>query len=176
MLLTLIMMPLAKEVPLIVTLKIDEPSRLFFNEKRTIFFPAHANYVDAHVTLFHKLPSNNLEIEIGMTQFAQHKKFDLLISDIILFETSVSYAIESPHLLHLHAEMQSKFDPYLIRNDRKILKPHITIQNKVTAYKAYKTHAFLIKDFNPFVVNAIGFTSWYYLKGYWDKKEDYLFG
>ena len=169
-------MPLAKEVPLIVTLKIDEPSRLLFNEKRTMFFPAHANYVDAHVTLFHKLPSNNLEIEIGITQFAQHKKFDLLISDIILFETSVSYAIESPQLLNLHAEMQSKFDPYLIRNDRKILKPHITIQNKVTTYKAQKTHVLLLKDFKPFVVKAIGFTSWYYLKGYWDKKEDYLFG
>ena len=169
-------MPLAKEVPLIVTLKIDEPSRLFFNEKHTIFFPAHANYVDAHVTLFHKLPSNNLEIEIGMTQFAQHKKFDLLISDIILFATSVSYTIESPQLLHLHAEMQSKFDPYLIRNDRKILKPHITIQNKVTPYKAHKTHAFLIKDFNPFVIKAIGFTRWYYVKGFWKKKEQYLFG
>ena len=169
-------MPLAKEVPLVVTLKIDEHSQLFFNEKRTMFFPAHANYVDAHITLFHKLPSINLDIEIGMTQFAQHKKFDLLISDIILFETSVSYAIESPQLLHLHAEMQSKFDPYLILNDRKILKPHITIQNKVTTYKAQKTHVLLLKDFNPFVVKAIGFTSWYYLKGYWDKKEDYFFG
>jgi len=176
MLLTLIMMPLAKEVPLIVTLKIDEPSQLFFNEKRIMFFPAHANFVDAHITLFHKLPSINLDIEIGMTQFAQHKKLDLYISDIILFETSVLYAIESPQLLHLHAEMQSKFDPYLIRNDRKILKPHITIQNKVTAYKAQKTHALLLKNFNPFVVNAIGFTSWYYLKGYCEKKEDYLFG
>ena len=169
-------MPLAKEVPLVVTLKIDEHSQLFFNEKRIMFFPAHANYVDAHITLFHKLPSINLDIEIGMTQFAQHKKFDLLISDIILFETSVSYAIESPQLLNLHAEMQSKFDPYLILNDRKILKPHITIQNKVTTYKAQKTHVLLLKDFNPFVVKAIGFTSWYYLKGYWDKKEDYFFG
>ena len=176
MLLTLIMMPLAIEVPLVVTLKIDEHSQLFFNEKRIMFFPAHANYVDAHITLFHKLPSINLDIEIGMTQFAQHKKFDLLISDIILFETSVSYAIESPQLLHLHAKMQSKFGPYLIRNDRKIMKPHITIQNKVTTYKAQKTHALLLKDFKPFVVKAIGFTSWYYVKGYWDKKEDYLFG
>ena len=87
-----------------------------------------------------------------------------------------SYAIGSPKLLHLHAEMQSKFDPYLIRNDRKILKPHITIQNKVTAYKTYKTHTFLIKDFNPFVVKAIGFTSWYYVKGFWKKTEQYLFG
>jgi hypothetical protein len=71
--------------------------------------------------------------------------------------------------------MQMKFDTYLICNDRKILKPHITIQNKVTTYKAQKTQALLLKDFKPFVVNALGFTSWYYVKGYWDKKADYFF-
>ena len=74
MLLTLFMMPLAKEVPLVVALKIDEQSQLFFNEKRTMFFPAHANYVDAHITLFHKLPSNNIDIEIGLRKSAQNKK------------------------------------------------------------------------------------------------------
>ena len=72
--------------------------------------------------------------------------------------------------------MQHTLAPYLIRNDRKILTPHITIQNKVTAYKAYKTHALLLADFKPFVVQAIGYISWYYAKGYWEMKEEYLFG
>ena len=68
------------------------------------------------------------------------------------------------------------FQPYLIGNDRKTLTPHITIQNKVTPDKAYKTHAFLIADFKLFTVQALGFISWYYVKGYWGKKEQYLFG
>ena len=175
MLLTLIMMPHATVIPLVLTLKIDEQSQLFFDEQRTAYFPARANYVPAHITLFHKLPANNIDIETELTAFAKHATFELLITDIMLSETSVSYSIVSSEVKHLHAEMQLKFEPYLIRNDKKILKCHITIQNKVTAYKAYKTHAFLIKDFKPFVVKAIGFTSWYYVKSYWVKKEDYLF-
>lgn len=168
-------MPPTKEIPLVVTLKIDEPSQLFFNEKRIVFFPAHVNYVDAHITLFHKLPANNKDIETELIAFAKHASFELRITDISLTETSVSYSITSTILQHLHIKMQLKFDRFLNRNDRKILKPHITIQNKVTAYKAQKTQALLLKDFKPFLVNAVGFTSWYYVKGYWAKKEDYFF-
>ena len=168
-------MPLAKEIPLVITLKIDEPSQLFFNEKRTAHFPANANYVPAHITLFHKLPAGNPAIENGLTVFAKHLAFELNVTDIILQKTSVAYSIQSKTLQQIHAQMQQTFKPYLIRNDRKILTPHITIQNKVTAYKAYKTHALLLADFKPFVVQAIGYTSWYYVKGYWEMKEEYLF-
>ena len=176
MLLTLIMMPLAKEIPLVITLKIDEPSQLFFDKQRTAHFPPHANYVPAHITLFHKLPSDNPVIENGLTAFAKHLAFELNVTDIILQKTSVAYSIQSKTLQQIHAQMQQTFKPYLIRNDRKILTPHITIQNKVTAYKAYKTHALLLADFKPFVVQAIGYISWYYAKGYWEMKEEYLFG
>ena len=175
MLLSLIMMPLATAIPLVVTLKIDEPSQLFFDKQRTAYFPAHANYVPAHITLFHKLPSDNPVIENGLTVFAKHQTFELLITAITLHNTSVAYCIQSETLQQFHTQMQHTFAPFLIRNDRKILTPHITIQNKVTAYKAYKTHALLLADFKPFVVQALGYISWYYVEGYWKKKEEYLF-
>ena len=169
-------MQLAKEVPLVVTLKIDKPSQFFFDKQRTAYFPAHANYVPAHITLFHKLPVDNFVIENGLATFAKHPAFELLITDIMLHNSSVVFSIQSDALQKLHAQMQHTFEPFLIRNDRKILTQHITIQNKVTAYKAYKTHALLLADFKPFVVQALGYTSWYYVKGYWEMKEEYLFG
>ena len=175
MLLTLIMTPPVTDIPLVITLKIDEPSQLFFDKQRTAHFPPHANYVPAHITLFHKLPSDNPVIENGLATFAKHPAFELLITDIMLHNASVAYSIQSDALQKLHAQMQQTFAPYLIRNDRKILTPHITIQNKVTAFKAYKTHALLLADFKPFVVQALGYTSWYYVKGYWEKKEEYFF-
>ena len=168
-------MPPATAIPLVVTLKIDEPSQLFFDKQRKAYFPAHANYVPAHITLFHKLPVDNPVIENGLATFAKHPVFELLITDIMLHNSSVAYSIQSETLQKLHAQMQHTFAPFLIRNDKKILTPHITIQNKVTAYKAFKTHAFLIADFKPFVIQALGYTSWYYVKGYWEKKEEYLF-
>lgn len=169
-------MQLAKEFPLVVTLKIDEPSQLFFNEQRSRHFPAHANYVPAHVTLFHKLPAGNSAIENGLAAHSKHPTFELLTVNLILQKTSVAYSMQSDALQQLHAQMQQTFEPYLIRNDRKTLTPHITIQNKVTAYKAFKTHALLLTDFKPFVAQALGFTSWYYVKGYWEKKNECLFG
>ena len=175
MLLTLIMMPPTKEIPLVVTLKIDEPAQLFFNEQRNKYFPKYANFVPAHITLFHKLPSGKPAIENGLTTFSKHPTFNLHVNNIKLQKTSVAYTIQSETLLHFHAKMQQTFKPYLIHNDRKILTPHITIQNKVTAYKAFKTHTMLLADFKPFKVQAIGFTSWYYVKGYWAKKEDFFF-
>lgn len=169
------MMPLETAIPLVVTLKIDEPSQLFFDAQRTAHFPAYANYVPAHITLFHKLPAANPVIENGFAAFAQHQSFELHITDVFLHKTSVGYSIQSAALQLLHAHMQQTFAPYLIRNDRKTLTPHITIQNKVTAYKAYKTHALLQADFKPFTAQALGIASWYYVKGYWEKKEEYLF-
>ncbi len=164
-----------KSPPLVITLKIDEPSKIFFNEERKKHFPAYCNYVDAHITLFHKLPSNKKEIDSIIEKFANRKSFELNIIDVVLQEHGVAYEIECDELLQLHKEMQENLFNFLIKNDRKKLWPHITIQSKVTAYKAFKTHDALLSTFKPISATANGFSCWYYLKGYWEKKEEYLF-
>ena len=166
-----------KSVPLIVTLKIDEASQIFFNEQRKKYFPAYCNYVDAHITLFHKLPSNKIDIDHILEKFSKRNPFELNIANLVLQSNGIAYEIECEELLQLHKEMQEDLSGYLIRNDRKKLCPHITIQSKVTAYKAFKTHATLLSTFiKPLSATAVGFSCWYYVKGYWEKKRDYLFG
>ena len=107
-------MPPETAIPLVVTLKIDEPSQLFFDKQRTAHFPPYANYVPAHITLFHKLPTGNTAIENGLTAFAKHLAFELNVTDIILQKTSVSYSIQSKTLQQIHAQMQQTFStlPY----------------------------------------------------------------
>ncbi len=56
-----------------------------------------------------------------------------------------------------------------------MLWPHITIHNKATVYKAFKTHEKLLADFKPFGITAIGFTTWFYTEKQWLKKEDNIF-
>ena len=162
--------------PLIVALKIDEASQNFFNEQRKKYFPAYCNYVDAHITLFHKLPSNKIDIEHILEKFSKRKSFELEIANLVLQSNGIDYKIECETLLQLHKEMQENLSGYLIRNDRKKLCPHITIQSKVTAYKAFKTYTTLLSTFKPTSATAIGFSCWYYVKGYWEKKGEYLFG
>ena len=164
-----------KVAPLIITLKIDEASQIFFDGQRKKYFPAHFNNVVAHITLFHKLQSNNTKVDNIIEKFSKEKTFVIDISNLVLQSNGIAYEIKSVELLQLHKTMQEDLSGYLIRNDRKKLWPHITIQSKVTAYKAFKTHTAILSTFKPFNATAIGISCWYYVKGYWEKKGDYLF-
>lgn len=164
-----------KAAPIIITLKIDEASQIFFDEQRKKHFPAYCNYVDAHITLFHKLPSNKIEVDNIIEKFFKRKSFELDIANLVLQNNGVAYEIECEELLQLHKAMQEDLSKFLIKNDRKKLWPHITIQSKVTAYKAFKTHYTILSKFKPVSASAIGFSCWYYVKGYWEKKGEHLF-
>jgi 2'-5' RNA ligase superfamily len=161
---------------LIITLKIDDISQQFFNEKRKQYFPAYANFVDAHITLFHKLPSDKDFVYETLELLSKTSVFDMQVGDIKNIENFVAYEITSSTLQTMHAAMQTAFASMLNEKDKEILWPHITVHNKATIYKAFKTYEKLLADFKPFNITAIGFTTWFYAKKAWVKKEDYLFG
>lgn len=160
---------------LIVTLKIDDTSQAFFNEKRKQHYPAYANFVDAHITLFHKLPSDKNIVYQTLQQLCNTKVFEMQVVALKNIENFVAYDISSSTLQDIHREMQTAFAKMLNEKDKEILWPHITIHNKATVYKAFKTHEKLLEDFVPFDIKAIGFTTWFYAKKQWVKKGDYLF-
>jgi 2'-5' RNA ligase superfamily len=160
---------------LIITLKMDDASQTFFNKKRKQYYPAYANFVDAHITLFHKLPSDKNIIYQTLQQLCHTKAFEMQVVGIKNIDNFVAYVIVSPTLQNIHTEMQAAFTTMLNEKDKDILWPHITVHNKATVYKAFKTHEKLLEAFVPFSITAIGFITWYYAKKEWIKKEDYLF-
>jgi 2'-5' RNA ligase len=160
---------------LIITIKIDDTSQQFFNEKRKQYFPAYANFVDAHITLFHKLPSDKQIVYDTLDEISKTNIFEMQVVGIKNIENFVAYDIASPTLQNMHKAMQAKFTSMLNEKDREPLWPHITVHNKATVYKAFKIHEKLLVDFKSFSINAIGFTTWFYAKKAWVKKEDYLF-
>jgi hypothetical protein len=161
---------------LIITLKIDDTSQQFFDEKRKQYFPAYANFVDAHITLFHKLPSDKEIVYDTLDEISKTNIFEMEVVGIKNIENFVAYDISSPILQNIHSAMQASFENMLNEKDREKLWPHVTVHNKATIYKAFKTHEKLLVDFEPFSITAIGFTTWFYAKKAWVKKEDYLFG
>jgi 2'-5' RNA ligase superfamily len=161
---------------LIITLKIDDASQAFFSEKRKQHYPAYANFIEAHITLFHKLPSDKQIVYDTLQALSNTSTFEMEVVDIKNIENFVAYDIVSQTLQNLHKAMQAKFTSMLNEKDKEILWPHITVHNKATIYKAFKTHQKLLVDFKSFNITAIGFTTWYYAKKAWVKKEDYLFG
>jgi hypothetical protein len=160
---------------LIITLKIDDVSQSYFNEKRKHHYPAYANFVDAHITLFHKLPSNKEIVFETLEQLCKIDNFYMQVVGIKNIENFVAYDIVSPTLQAIHAQMQTAFANMLHEKDKEILWPHITVHNKATTYKAFKIHQKLGGNFEPFNITAIGFTTWFYAKKAWVKNKDYLF-
>ncbi len=103
---------------LIITLKIDDASQTFFNEKRKQYYPAYANFVDAHITLFHKLPTDKNIVYETLQQLSNIKVFEMQVVGIKNIDNFVAYDIVSPTLQNIHATMQGAFANMLNEKDR----------------------------------------------------------
>ena len=161
--------------PLIITLMIEEEWQAYFTELRNRFFPKHVNYLSAHITMLHHLPPDMQDLEEKLNLFSARKSFDINISQVKNIGNGVAFGIVSDELQRMHAEMQKVFELYLIQQDRQKLWPHITVQNKVTAWKAQTTQMLLSESFKPFSVKATGLATWIYKKGPWEAAGKYYF-
>jgi len=161
--------------PLIITLSLDKPSQDYFTELRNQYYPGYCNHLDAHLTLFHHLPVDLPGIAEVLQTAVKRNIIDLQIAGVSNTGNGVAFTVISEELLQLHKELQLLFDPHLRAKDRTKLWPHITVQHRVTAYKAKQTQEILMKDFEPFSIRGTGLATWLYLKGPWQPLHNYLF-
>lgn len=161
--------------PLIVTLELDAAHKAMFNALRRTHFPGHANYLEAHLTLFHHLPSREPLVDAALRQLSVRPAMTLAVTGVRSIGNGVIYTIASVELQHLHEQLQQRFMPWLKRQDQQVLRPHITIQNKVTAFKASRLTEELSSTFEPFSITATGFSTWYYLGGPWRAANSFPF-
>lgn len=163
-------------LPCIVTLLLDEEASRFFNALRKNYFPPAVNYLSAHLTLFHHLPSTEEKIKTDLQRWAaQTKAFVLQVTSVVSIGKGVAYKIESSELQKLHKGMQGEWQPWLTPQDKQKLWPHLTVQNKVSPAVAKETLQLLQKDFWPFTVQASGFALWHYEGGPWRFEKNYTF-
>ena len=161
--------------PVIITLQLESDAAAFFTTQRTTYFPKHINYLDAHLTLFHALPPGEPLIDEILKTICQRNPFQLEVTGLKNIGNGVAYSAVSAELQIMHLALQKKFDAFLIGKDRQKLWPHITVQNKVTAFKAQQLFEKLSSDFIPFSIEAIGISSWYYMGGPWEFIEYFPF-
>lgn len=161
--------------PLILTLVLETTWQEWFTALRRAHFPRHRNYLDAHLTLFHHLPPGNAAIDSALVATADREPLLLEAVGVHNMGNGVAFAMASSVLDTLHRSLQQHFDPWLIPQDRQRLWPHITIQNKVTAFKAQTLHRQLSGGFTPFTVPATGLQTWYYRGGPWEPAALYPF-
>ncbi|WP_167019123.1 2'-5' RNA ligase family protein [Chitinophaga sp. Cy-1792] len=160
---------------MIVTLQLSGGDQQYFNALRDAHYPKRFNYLQAHITLFYKLPEDHPEVMTILADAARVAPFTLEVTHIFSFGPGVAFSLQDEALTQWHTGLQARLAPYLIRQDQQPLHPHITIQNKVTTFKATQLQASLMASFQPFFVKTTGLQTWRYLKGPWKALSEYPF-
>jgi hypothetical protein len=163
--------------PLIVTLRLNEEAFLFFDKLRQAHFPAERNFLKAHLTLFHHLPDTE-EIRSGLAACTQAVPgpLQLQANSLMKLGGGVAYRLECPPLQQIHKALQQQWSPLLTAQDRQPLRPHVTVQNKVTAAQAQNLYLLLQQAFVPFTATGRGFDLWAYKGGPWQWLQHFAFG
>ncbi len=156
--------------PLILTLWLDADSARQFNELRQRYFPRERNYLDAHLTLFHALPAAaETRIRADLDEIgARTPKLDLNYPGLRFLGKGSAIEVESSELVQLRRGLSAKWRDLLGAQDSRTIKPHITIQNKVTPDKARALFDQLSRAWQPFGVSGTGLLLWRYRGGPWE--------
>lgn len=141
-----------------------------FTALRQAHFPAHRNWLDAHITLFHALPGEHLPrvLDDVARMAAVTAPFFLHVDRVLFLGGGVAYGITSADAEKLRRTLAAGWDALLSRQDRARHGPlHITVQNKVPSTVARALHDERLRDFAPERILATGIDVWHYEGGPW---------
>jgi 2'-5' RNA ligase len=155
----------------------DERSSALFERMRQRHFPPNRNFIQAHLTLFHKLPGDDVE---SMTRVlgdlaCLQSPIQLEAASLRFLGRGVAFAISSPDLVTLRRNLAVRWSQWLKAQDRQPFQPHVTIQNKVAPSKARALHDQLSREFARFRIKGSGLLLWRYLGGPWEQAGAFPF-
>jgi hypothetical protein len=101
--------------------------------------------------------------------------FEMQVSKLHFTGKGMLFYIESPPLLDMHRKLASRWDKWLIPQDRQGYKPHIVVQNKTLAEQAKVDFLEMQSNFRPMVVRAESLVLWQYLHGPWQLEQVFPF-
>lgn len=157
----------------VVTLAFDPVLQDRLERERRQHFPPERNIVPAHVSLFHHLPAEaGPEMRaILATACAGFAPMPATVTGVMSLGKGTAYRMQIDG--RLHAMLASAWHGMLRAQDRQAWRPHVTIQNKVTADAARSLHAGLSAGFMPFGGHAVAVRIWHYLGGPWELVEEF---
>lgn len=162
--------------PLVVTLELDEETQQRFDAERRELFPAGRTAVGAHLTLFHAVPGEReRQVLADVAQEARRPTFGLRVSEVMALGRGAAYRLEAEELVAIHRRLQRAWADGLTRQDGQGLRPHVTVQNKVTPEVARATVERLRAGFEPYDVTAAALAVWRYVGGPWEPVERFPF-
>jgi 2'-5' RNA ligase len=155
----------------------DDVTFEHFDAQRQKFFPPERNFIPAHVTLFHHLPSNRLEDITATLEGIAARTLPMTaeVTGLRFLGRGVAYDLNAPRLERLRSELAQAWHGELTNQDRSGFKPHVTVQNKVSSDTARETLTLLEARFTPWTFQVLGLDLWRYLGGPWALLESWRF-
>lgn len=162
------------ETTYILTAEMDGDTFAWLDELRRQHFPPERNFLSAHLTLFHRLSSRQVDClrSLEMPSGA----VELRIDQVIFLGFGVAMRVRSPGLERLRKEAVARMGDELSRQDLQPWRPHVTIQNKATADSARRLFRMLEEGFSDRAGTSTALLVWEYLGGPWKLAERIGFG
>ena len=164
--------------PIIVTALFGKQDQAWFDALRRAHYPSARNHLPAHLTMFHHL-SPVLEPELRQRLTAETRRVpppQARIAGLIALGGGTAFRIQSAGLDDIRARLVDAFAPMLIPQDAVLWRPHVTVQNKVSAAQAKALFNALDVDFRPRPVAIAGLAAWWYRGGPWEPLSRHMFG
>src|SRR4051812_7302662 len=123
---------------LIVTAEMGSQDLAWLDQLRRAHYPPERNQLKAHLTMFHALPpSSESEVRGALKTIAASKPPPRAsVEGLMNLGGGVAFRIVSDGLDHIRAELSFMFHGLLSAQDSGGWRPHVTIQNKVSASDA----------------------------------------
>jgi 2'-5' RNA ligase len=163
--------------PLILTLHLDADSFEHLDALRRAHFPVHRNHLSAHLTLFHKLPAEkeNFVREKLEELATRTTAMPLQFAKPRFLGKGVAIEVESAPLVALRHQLSDAFKDFLSPQDAQTIRPHVTIQNKVTPEVARDLFEKTSAEWEPWSGRGEGLLLWRYLGGPWELEREFKF-
>jgi hypothetical protein len=157
----------------ILTAELDPDSFVWLDALRRAHFPPERNLLPAHLTLFHRLSS----AQAGRLAGSARPSIPLPVQfdAPLLLGFGVAVRLRAPELEQLRSAMRAAMGGEFSRQDSQAWRPHVTIQNKVSAEAARHLYRTLQSGFAPRNGAVIGLLVWEYLGGPWKLIEQLRF-
>ena len=154
---------------LVISAKFDRRTQDYLQEKRDQYFPKERNVVPAHISLFHKLPGEELSSIRNELKKQTRRAHPLQahIAEVKRFGHGGAFEVRCGGLDKIHAALREAFHPWLTAQDAQPYRSHVTYQNKVSKAEAEEAYQELNKEFNPFRGAVVALELWWY-HGHWE--------
>jgi len=162
--------------PLIVTADFAATDFSWLDHLRRVHYPAEHNRVPVHLTMFQGLPPS--AIEEVRRQLAIHStgsRPKAALASLMNLGSGVAFRVASADLEAIRGVIAQHFHGMLSGPDLTGWRPHITIQNKVSARTAKALLDQLEREFQPRPLAIAGLSVHRYRGGPWETLATYKF-